>query len=259
MGQNEKFQSTGEFEEIPEIDDTMLHRDLIDFESHMSALPRISLAISLGCILIFMAQIAQNSLTDVDTLVHIGALDSKRVFDGEYWRLISCMFLHGGFDHLFGNMLMLYVLGMACEHAFGKSQFLVLYMAAGLAGATFSLAGDLPSVGASGAIFGLAGGLIAVFVRHRGKIHLRDHRIGLVIGLWAIYQLALGLINPAVDNRAHIGGLIGGATIGFFLEPTLLHGSNKSKKSKRVQLNLIAIVLALAYCSYHFVPRLFES
>lgn len=96
MGQSEKFQSTGEFEEIPEIDDTMLHRDLIDFESHMSALPRISLAISLGCILIFMAQIAQNSLTDVDTLVHIGALDSKRVFDGEYWRLISCMFLHGG-------------------------------------------------------------------------------------------------------------------------------------------------------------------
>ena len=159
---------------------------------------------------------------------------------------------------MIGNIIMLYILGMACEHAFGKPRFLILYIAAGLTGACFSMAGHLPSVGASGAIFGLAGALIAVFTRHHERLHLRDHRIGLVLVFWAVYQLALGLLNPAVDNRAHLGGLIGGAIAGWLLEPALLAEPIRKRSPATIVLFCL-VACMLAYCGYRFVPRLLES
>ena len=75
---------------------------------------------------------------------------------GEYWRLMSATLLHGSLDHLVGNAIALFILGMVCEHAFGRGQFVVLYVASGLAGSLVSLmTSPGPSVGASGAISGV--------------------------------------------------------------------------------------------------------
>jgi rhomboid protease GluP len=243
-------------EEIPEIDDSMLHRELVDFEARMPAIPILSLVIGLACVVAFAAEESQGALANVNGLVRIGALEKTRVHGGEYWRMLSSAFLHGSADHLIGNMLMLYVLGMACEHAFGRPQFLFLYVGAGLAGASLSLLGKLPSVGASGAIFGLAGAIIVLFTRHRHRLHLRDHRIGVVLGCWALYQLVLGMLNPAVDNRAHLGGLLGGMALGWVLKPAVLDETGSVSRSWNAMALLAIAILAMAYCCFHFVPLL---
>src|SRR5206468_896222 len=130
-----------------------------------------------------------------------------RVAAGEYWRLLTAPWLHGGVDHLVGNGIALFILGMLCEAAFGRAQFVLLYVLSGLAGSLVSLAVSVgPSVGASGAIFGLQGAAIMLFRLHRDRLLVRDRRVGFVLLVWAIYSIAGGLMQPFIDNGAHIGG-----------------------------------------------------
>ena len=177
----------------------------------MSSVPAVSLALSVACVAAFAAQVARGGLTDLNRLRELGAMDPALVERGEIWRLLSAAFLHGSLDHLLGNLVMLYVLGLGCEHAFGRSQFLALYVASGVCGSLLSLTGGRVSVGALGAIFGLAGALVATLWKHRARLHVRDRRIGLLLVAWAGYQLLIGAMLPQVDNRAHLGGLLCGA------------------------------------------------
>lgn len=85
---------------LMEIDDSMIHHDIVDFEARM---PVVSIAIGLACFAAFMAEIAMKALADIDELVRLDALESSPVFEGEYWRMLSCTLLHGGFDHILGN------------------------------------------------------------------------------------------------------------------------------------------------------------
>lgn len=135
-------------DDIPVIDAGMLdHGPPVDFEARMSPWPWVSLALGLACLVALGFEASRGALTDLDRLIAVGALVPHRVQDGEVWRLLSAVFLHGSVDHLLGNLLILYVPGMACEHGFGGPRFLVLYVGAGLAGAVCSLTGDRPSVG----------------------------------------------------------------------------------------------------------------
>ena len=114
---------------------------------------------------------------------------------------------------------MLFILGMACEHAFGRGPFLFLYVSACVTGSLADDGLDVPTVGASGAIFGLAGALISLIVAHRQRIELRDHR---VVSSWRsgpIYTLVLGLLSPIVANSCHLGGLLGGLILDASLPP----------------------------------------
>jgi|GEM_PF-1393835 len=244
-----------EDDDIPTIDDAMLHGE-VDFEAGMSAFPLFSLGLILACIAVFVCQVAGNGLEDAKRISAMGALDPDLIHQGEIWRLVSATFMHGNFEHLMSNMVILFVLGMACEHGFGRPQYLFLYVGAGLFGSIFSLMGSRLSVGASGAIFGLAGALIALFWRHQNKLHLRDRRIGVVIGLWAAFQIVLGLLNPNIDNLAHFGGLVGGVVLGLVLRPAVLEGRREVAYHP---LTLSAFVLTsgcLAAASVFFIPRL---
>src|SRR2546428_13043043 len=112
----------------------------------------------------------------------MGALARERVAAGEYWRLLAAPWLQGGVDHLVGNGIALFILGMLCEAAFGRAQFVVLYVLSGLAGSLVSLAVSVgPSVGASGAIFGLQGAAIVLFRLHRDRLLVRGRRGGLLV------------------------------------------------------------------------------
>lgn len=118
---------------------------------------------------------------------------------------------------------MLYIVGMACEHAFGRLRTLAVLAACGLAGSAASvLANPGPSVGASGAVFGVAAAVIAFLRRHRASFFVRDARIGVVLLAWALYQIALGFTDPFTDNYAHLGGFAAGAVLGLVLKPNLL-------------------------------------
>jgi rhomboid protease GluP len=237
------------------IDPSMLHPE-VDFEKGIRVFPPVSVALMVACAAAFVAQVAGGALDSVDRLVEVGALDPASVARGEVWRLVSAMFLHGGADHLIGNLMMLVVLGMACEHAYGRGQFLALYVFAGVTGSLFSLTAGRVSVGASGAIFGLGGAIVVFFWRHRHQLHLRDKRIGVVLGIWAAYQIALGALTPGVDNLAHLGGLLGGAALGLVLQPALLIGRAEAAAHPVARAGLISALFCLAATAFFFVPRL---
>lgn len=195
----------------------------IDFERGMSYLAPATLLLIASCTAIFAWQVASGGLQSADALVASGALVTERLVQGETWRLVSSMFLHGGPEHLVGNMVALFILGIACEHAFGTPTMLGIYAVAGIVGGVASAAVvPLPTVGASGAIFGLMGCAVAMLARRRRELHVRDGRIGVVLALWAAWQLALGFLSPMVANMAHLGGLLAGAALGWTIPPRLL-------------------------------------
>jgi rhomboid protease GluP len=188
----------------------------VELERGMSYAAWLTMAVGALCVAAFVWEIMIGALGSQDGLLSAGALMRQRVLDGELWRLFSSMFLHAGFDHLLGNMLVLYVLGMACEHAIGRGRMALVYLFTGLIGGLLTiLMDDRPTVGASGAIFGLLGFLIAFLYRHRKRIMVRENRIAVVLAIWAAYQIFMGFLDPAIANWAHIGGLLSGAGLGL--------------------------------------------
>jgi rhomboid protease GluP len=184
------------------------------FEAHMRRFPPVTLAVGLANLAVFGWMLATGALDSPAGLVAAGALVRAKVLDGEIYRLGSALFMHAGLNHLAGNLLMLYVLGMTLEHALGPARMVLVFAVSGLCGSLLSVLGsEGPSVGASGAIFGLAGASWVYFHRLRERHGALDRRIGLTLGVIAAYQLLNGLVSPAVDNWAHAGGLLGGLVL----------------------------------------------
>ncbi len=147
-----------------------------------------------------------------------GGLDAPAVIgEGEYYRIISSLFLHGNSTHLFNNMMILLFLGAMLEKELGHVRFLVLYFLSGIGGNLLSLyvkvreAEAAVSIGASGAVFGLDGVLVAMVLFWGKKPNdMTPQRVILVV-LLSLYS---GFTSTNVDNAAHIGGLITGFTAG---------------------------------------------
>ena len=127
---------------------------------------------------------------------------------GEYYRLLTSAFLHGGIVHLLLNMYALYLFGPQLEAALGRLRFIVLYVVSALGGSALSYAFASPvqpSLGASGAVFGLLGAYL-VINRRLGRSNTP------VLMLLAI-NLAYGFLVPNIDWRAHLGGLVTGGLV----------------------------------------------
>ncbi len=151
-----------------------------------------------------------------------GALIPALVAGGEWWRLLSSMFLHSGFVHLAVNMISLYFLGSFVEEAFGRGRFLALYLLSGVSGGLAYLyfgAFDAAAVGASGAIFGLLGGILGYSLR-RGTFSWQNPLIRQLLILLAL-NLYIGFSVPNISNTAHLGGLAGGAVFGWLVAPSV--------------------------------------
>lgn len=151
----------------------------------------------------------------------LGAKDNEAIkIYGQWYRLITAMFLHGSVLHIAFNSYALYSLGMELERLYGTLRFLGVYFVAGLAGSVASyLINPSPSVGASGAIFGLIGGLAAFYYVSREMFpDLARQQLGSLITTIMI-NLFIGFSSPMIDNSAHIGGLIVGAVVGWMLAP----------------------------------------
>jgi rhomboid protease GluP len=192
----------------------------VDFEQGISYWPPITLALLVLNVGFFAWQVSVGALENEHTLVAFGALLRERVLAGEVWRLLSASVLHGSAGHLAGNVVALYVLGMAVEHALGGSRTALVYLVTALGASLASIAwSTTPSVGASGAAFGFMGAITAFLVRNRDHFEVRDKRIGGVIAAWAAFQVLVGLGTPYVDNAAHVGGLFTGAAIGGLFRP----------------------------------------
>jgi len=232
----------------------MLLRRRVDFERRMQRLPPVTLAIVVVLAAIFLVEVAVEVLDSPEAFLLAGALSREAVLQGEWWRLVSAIFLHGGVEHLVGNAVALFVLGMVCEHAFGRGQFVVLFVVAGIAGSIVSmLTSPGPSVGASGAIFGLQGAAIVLFRRHRERLLVRDRRIGVVLIVWGLYTIAQGILTPYVDNGAHVGGFIAGALLARQLHPVVLEPPSDAVRARiRRQVWVVALVLGAAAFGWVF-------
>ncbi len=130
------------------------------------------------------------------------------------WRLFSATILHAGLLHLGFNMFALYQMGGIAERFYGNSQFLIIYLLAGLFGSLASLffsASEAVSVGASGAVFGVSGAILAAVVTARHKLPpVLVTSMSQSMLLFVGYSLFMGFTTSFVDNSAHIGGLAAG-------------------------------------------------
>lgn len=152
---------------------------------------------------------------DGTVLVRLGGKFGPLIYSGEWWRLVTACFLHGGLIHIGFNLWCLFDLGPAVESLFSTPKFIFLYLATGIAGFVLSLLWSpfQLSIGASGAILGLIGVLIGASFHHGGLG--KDYRGQL--WKWVIYIAILGIIMPGVDNAAHAGGLASGIVLGYVI------------------------------------------
>jgi rhomboid protease GluP len=151
---------------------------------------------------------------DPHVLVRLGARYGPAINAGQWWRLVTAMFLHMGIFHIGMNLWCLFDLGPMAESLFTKSKFIVLYLVTGVVGFLFSQWWSPygMSAGASGAILGLVGVLIGASFHHGGVG--RTYRAQL--WRWVIYIFIFGLFFP-VDNAAHLGGLASGLLLGYMV------------------------------------------
>jgi len=155
-----------------------------------------------------------------------------------YWStLVTSMFLHGGWGHLGGNMLFLWIFGDNIEHRLGHLRFVVFYLlcgfAASLAHILFNSGSNIPAVGASGAISGVLGGYLLMFPRNRVYVMTWGGVMAvpaiLMLGLWIVMQLISGVGSIGVTARNAGGGVaymahIGGFAAGLILAPLFARG-----------------------------------
>ncbi len=141
-------------------------------------------------------------------------INSKVVYDLELWRLITSMFLHGDFLHLFSNMFSLLIFGSYIELSFSKVKFVLIYFISGFLGSLFTvffLPLNTISLGASGAIFGLIGAVLSMIIFDRNNPLI-------ILGLiYAFYFVISSFSSEGINYIAHIFGLLGGFATGYIL------------------------------------------
>jgi rhomboid protease GluP len=160
------------------------------------------------------------------TLVDFGAMFTPAIRAGQWWRLVTAGFLHGGLMHILMNSWALFDLGAIVEEMYGSSRMLVIYFIANVCGFYLSSLNKMgPSAGASAALFGLIGCMIALGMRHRGAF---GDSIRGMFTRWLVYGLLFSFL-PGIDMAAHVGGLVGGFAVGYIAGEQRHEGSATEK------------------------------
>lgn len=153
-------------------------------------------------------------------LLDFGGNFAVSTTNGEWWRLISAMFLHSGLLHVAFNMWALWDAGRVAERLFGRWGYLALYTLAGVLGgiASINWQQDFVGIGASGAVFGVYGGLLAALLLRPDLLPgTVAKQLQASATIFIIYSLFNGFTHTGIDNAAHLGGLVAGALVGAAL------------------------------------------
>jgi rhomboid protease GluP len=174
-------------------------------------------------------------------LLRLGGNMRPYTMDGEWWRLITSVFMHAGIEHLLANTYALVMIGFFLEPRIGRKKFIFIYLCSGVIASIFSMASHqvTVSVGASGAIFGMFGAYFALLT---SKMVDTKHRkvLLLSIGGYVGFNLLYGLIpGSIVDNAAHLGGLFGGLALGYIMIITMKHPGDRDYKGLAAGVGLI--------------------
>lgn len=178
------------------------------------------LLVAINVVVFFLLSL-KGMTEDANFMLEHGAMYVPVMTDkSEYYRLITSMFLHFGFEHLMNNMVILLFVGWNVELEIGMFRFFIIYFASGIWGNILSglwetnLGEFSVSAGASGAVFGVIGALLYMLLKNRGHVGNISGR-GVLISV--VLSLYYGFVNTDVDNAAHIGGLIAGFLLGVLL------------------------------------------
>jgi rhomboid protease GluP len=174
-------------------------------------------------VLVWIAMELVGSSTSTQTLIAFGAKVNALIARGEYWRLITPIFIHIGLMHLLFNSFALLSFGRLAEAIFGHARFLAIYLVSGITGVAFSYFFSRSlSAGASGAIFGISGALVVFFFVNRRvpAISAQNQLTSmlLVLGFNAFY----GFVQPGIDNWGHTGGVTAGIALAVWLTPRIV-------------------------------------
>lgn len=181
-----------------------------NFKQFITLYPVVSSIIVINCIVFLLTLIPGFG----KRLLYAGMSVNGLIAQGEWWRIITSMFLHVGFTHVLFNMFSLFLFGPELEKIAGKMRFLTIYFLAGIFGSAATFLMHEPtyaSVGASGALYGIFGAFAALVYYTR---HLFPQLKQIILPL-IVLSVIMSFIMPNVNIAAHLGGLIAGFILGI--------------------------------------------
>lgn len=202
---------------------------------------------------VYIIQFMIETIYGFDLLFIYGGKINEYIMQGEVWRLITPILLHGSILHIGMNMYALYIIGRRLERFYGHKRLLVLYLLCGFSGNVLSFVlTENPSLGASTAVFGLlAAEGVFIFQNRKlfGKANTQRSLMNLlfILGINLVFGFSLG---TQIDNMGHIGGLIGGIFFAWKAGPELkiagqspfLHILDQRKKGDIVIASLVVFI-----------------
>ncbi|MBI3854136.1 MAG: rhomboid family intramembrane serine protease [Planctomycetes bacterium] len=227
-----------------------LHRSMI-------AAPVTTVLLAL-CVAVMVVAEQAGSTTESDILVRFGATEREHVWSGQYWRLLTSMFLHIGWVHLAWNVWAMFGWCTEVERILGHGRFLAAYLLTGLASSALSLVGHpVVSAGASGAGFGMIGILLGgAFLKLGGATPFFIHRGVVAILKWVFVWFVLGFTVMPMDNWGHLGGFLSGIAAGGLW----VGGPRISRIARAAAWALFSAVLAaLVLAAIHPWPFLYSD
>lgn len=208
--------------------------------------------IAINAIVFILMVINGAGIIEPNALVHIkwGSNFSTLTLSGDWWRLITNVFIHFGVIHIIMNTYAFYTIGVYLEPMLGKAKYITAYLCTGVLASIASLwwhKDGVNSAGASGAIFGLYGVFLALLFTNLIPKKMRTALLQ-SIGVFVVYNLVYGM-KSGVDNSAHIGGLLSGLIIGF----VYYLGLRKEDTGNKKQIASIAIAVVTIIAGYYYL------
>lgn len=193
-------------------------------------------------------------IMEANGLVHIkwGSNYTPLTLSGDWWRLVTNVFIHFGIIHLAMNMYCLYTVGVYLEPMLGKAKYITAYLCTGVLASVVSLwwhKDGVNSAGASGAIFGMYGLFLALLTTNLIPKQVRQPLLQ-SIGIFVVYNLVYGM-KGGVDNAAHVGGLISGFIIGYLY----VLGIKKEKQNEKAAWVLPLVLLLSIGGAYGYLQQ----
>lgn len=200
-----------------------------DFVSTMRRnIPYVTYALLAACWIVFLLESSYGSGPGSSrTLLHFGALEPALVTRGEWWLLLTTMFVHVSVLHILFNSVALYSVGSLVERIYGAVRYTIIYFVSGILASLASYgfmevsgqSGDI-AAGASGAIFGIAGVVIVLGVLRQSVVpRAVALQLSVFMGVLIVVNIVFDAFTPQIDIRAHIGGLLVGLVLGYLLAP----------------------------------------
>lgn len=236
-------------------------REFMESVRELAPMPWVTSFLVVANAVVWIAMVAAGAKilgSPISMLYEWGANSTSAVQNGQEWRLLSSMFLHGNVFHLVINMAALVSAGLIVERIYGHRLYALIYFASGVVGSSLSLyfaSQTTVAVGASGAIFGVTGALFVAIFQHRKRLPKSFSKQMITsLSFFITYSIIQSLTKTGIDTAAHIGGLVAGSALAYILPERL---NIEAFHRLRLQRGVIGFALALLATVglVHFAPE----